>query len=607
MSDFRAFLLGKWDAAAATAGVLRSSPSEAQCRALDGSLQLLVQYNPTHVAKKRPVDPQLLRTGANPPIATTTAAASAFNFTKISHDEVLCELRFPGDDTEDNEGIGQLQFDAPASETLPQHAVLINVSPLRLGRKLLQYSIEIVDAMHEPHFAVGFNSSGAWSSVNHFHLQGFFTDELHGLPSGSPKRFPILNQQRSERFRFGNVVVYDFPFWPIHCYAAGIDASTTQQKSVDPRERETLVNAVWCFVELLQARNVAHNVLIGHDEPDFPLVIVFPRQLQRESSIGPVEQGGYVTTTTASSSGCLRFAIAELAGLVIAGDEKTLNELTQDQYARILETEVSLSEPASTCKGFITCAWCAYCVCVMGSGLSVFSSSHDDPNVLSLKHFEIHRVVGKDGFGKVNAVIRKKTRPPQWFAVKALSKIVVVEKNCDAYNCYMVMDLLLGGDLKFHLTGTYKTGFNELHARFYVAGTLLSLQYLHTKAILHRDVKLENIVLDDKGYPRLTDLGVSVQADNLRYRGNSGTTPYMAPELFLGNHHEHGIAADFFSLGILAHELLFGKKSWTGNVQAQLENMGVKDLMDFPEDWCIHYCTSDMLDLTSSNSSVNSK
>lgn len=264
----------------------------------------------------------------------------------------------------------------------------------------------------------------------------------------------------------------------------------------------------------------------------------------------------------------------------------------------------------------------------MGSGLSVFSSgrSRYDPNVLSMKHFDIHRVVGKGGFGKVNAVIRKKTNPSRWFAVKTLSKAVVVQKNCvdmiwnernllvvvdspyivmmhhafqDQYNCYMVMDLLLGGDLKFHLTGTYKTGFKEDHARFYLAGTLLSLQYLHTKGVLHRDVKPENIILDDKGYPRLTDLGVSVQADNLRYQGNSGTTSYMAPELFHGTH-EHGVAADFFSLGIFAHELLFGRKPWTGGVQSRLENC-IEIMVEFPQEKFIDYYTSDMLETSQSS------
>lgn len=264
----------------------------------------------------------------------------------------------------------------------------------------------------------------------------------------------------------------------------------------------------------------------------------------------------------------------------------------------------------------------------MGSGLSVFSSGKgSDPNVLSMRHFDIHRVVGKGGFGKVNAVIRKKTSPPQWFAVKTLSKVVVVNKRCvdmiwnernllvvaksphivsmhhafqDKHNCYMVMDLLLGGDLKFHLSGVYKSGFAEAHARFYVAGTLLSLQYLHSQCILHRDVKPENIILDNLGYPRLTDMGVSVQTDTLRYRGNSGTTSYMAPELFRLKH-EHGVAADFFSLGVLTHELLVGKKPWTGSADARLAAIDATD----PAERLLDYYTSEMRDSVSTTSKLS--
>ncbi|TYZ58566.1 hypothetical protein PybrP1_009946 [[Pythium] brassicae (nom. inval.)] len=183
----------------------------------------------------------------------------------------------------------------------------------------------------------------------------------------------------------------------------------------------------------------------------------------------------------------------------------------------------------------------------MGSGLSVFSSGKGyDPNVLSMKHFEIHRVVGKGGFGKVNAVIRKKTSPPQWFAVKTLSKVVVVNKRC--------VDMIWNERnlLVFHLAGAFKSGFAEDHARFY--------------------------------------------AENLRYRGSSGTTAYMAPELF-SEKHEHGVAADFFALGVLAHELLFGKKPWTGSADARLAGIAATD----PDEQFLAYYTPEMRDETTTS------
>ncbi|GLE10916.1 hypothetical protein PINS_up023188 [Pythium insidiosum] len=233
----------------------------------------------------------------------------------------------------------------------------------------------------------------------------------------------------------------------------------------------------------------------------------------------------------------------------------------------------------------------------MGSGCS--HEHADNPGVLSLKNYEMHRVIGQGGFGKVNAVIRKKTKPPKWFAIKTLAKATVIKKDCvkmvwnernllaslhtspyvvrmhhafqDSENCYVVMDLLLGGDLKFHVNKTFKTGLKtENDIRFYVAGVLLALRDLHRNNILHRDVKMDNILPGQQSYPRLTDLGVSVQTETLRFRGNSGTPSHMAPELWHRNC-DHGVASDLFSLGVVAYELAFAKRPWQGSVRAVIE------------------------------------
>jgi len=250
----------------------------------------------------------------------------------------------------------------------------------------------------------------------------------------------------------------------------------------------------------------------------------------------------------------------------------------------------------------------------MGSGCSSFGdgSAPFDPKVVSVKHFEIHRIVGQGGFGKVNAVIRKKATPAKWLAMKTLSKATVINRNCvsmiwnernlltqihsplivrmhhtfqDPYNCYVVMDLLLGGDLKYHLGFTRTGGFPEREAQFYSAGILLSLGYLHSLKVLHRDVKPENVILDEKGYPRLTDLGISVQTANLRFQSRSGTVSYMAPEIFRGST-EHGTPSDFFSLGVMTYELLLGKRPWNGGVRSHLEKVPdvIKDFSESLQD-----------------------
>ena len=77
----------------------------------------------------------------------------------------------------------------------------------------------------------------------------------------------------------------------------------------------------------------------------------------------------------------------------------------------------------------------------------------------------------------------------------------------DRENLYLVIDLMQGGDLRYHLAKHKK--FNEEQTRFFIACMLLSLEYLHQKSILHRDIKPENLVFDSNGYLKITDLGIA--------------------------------------------------------------------------------------------------
>jgi serine/threonine protein kinase len=119
---------------------------------------------------------------------------------------------------------------------------------------------------------------------------------------------------------------------------------------------------------------------------------------------------------------------------------------------------------------------------------------------------------------------------------------------------YLLLEVALGGDLNC----LYQHGGffgSEPHARFYSACALLALEHLHGRRILYRDVKMENLVLDRKGYVKVCDFGVS-SFNFDRSFSICGTPEYMAPEVADGS--GHTCAADWWSLGVLVYELLQG-------------------------------------------------
>ena len=77
----------------------------------------------------------------------------------------------------------------------------------------------------------------------------------------------------------------------------------------------------------------------------------------------------------------------------------------------------------------------------------------------------------------------------------------------DTQNLYIVLDLLSGGDLRYHIA--HKRTFSETQTKFIIANMLLALEYIHSKNIIHRDIKPENLVLESNGYVRITDFGVA--------------------------------------------------------------------------------------------------
>uniref|UniRef100_A0A8C5TYY2 Serine/threonine kinase 32C n=1 Tax=Malurus cyaneus samueli TaxID=2593467 RepID=A0A8C5TYY2_9PASS len=119
----------------------------------------------------------------------------------------------------------------------------------------------------------------------------------------------------------------------------------------------------------------------------------------------------------------------------------------------------------------------------------------------------------------------------------------------DEEDMFMVVDLLLGGDLRYHLQQNVQ--FTEETVKLYICEMALALDYLRGQHIIHRDVKPDNILLDEQGHAHLTDFNIAtIIRDGERATALAGTKPYMG--LFF-------VGGCWWSLGTSAIELLCGR------------------------------------------------
>lgn len=231
------------------------------------------------------------------------------------------------------------------------------------------------------------------------------------------------------------------------------------------------------------------------------------------------------------------------------------------------------------------------------------NSSTSEPNrgpSVQISDFEVEKLIGVGGFGKVWRVKYKQTG--QIYACKVLSKDSLIKQDLVEHTrlerdimgqfighpfivslhfafqtenkLYFVLDYLPGGSLWFHLREAVGRGepFSEDEVRFYAAEILLALAALHSVNIVYRDLKLENILLDESGHLVLTDFGLSARLASAKKRivSYSGSPAYIAPEILTDTEgHGHGKTVDLWSFGVLLHILLTGGEApfWSDDVR----------------------------------------
>nr|VZI04359.1 unnamed protein product [Spirometra erinaceieuropaei] len=118
-----------------------------------------------------------------------------------------------------------------------------------------------------------------------------------------------------------------------------------------------------------------------------------------------------------------------------------------------------------------------------------------------------------------------------------------------------ILDLMNGGDLHYHLT--QHNVFSESEVRFYASEVILGLEHMHNRFIVYRDLKPANILLDEHGHVRISDLGLACDFSRKRPHASVGTHGYMAPEV-LQRGRSYDSSADWFSFGCMLYKLLRG-------------------------------------------------
>ncbi|OHT08662.1 RAC family serine/threonine-protein kinase like protein [Tritrichomonas foetus] len=224
---------------------------------------------------------------------------------------------------------------------------------------------------------------------------------------------------------------------------------------------------------------------------------------------------------------------------------------------------------------------------------------------VTMEDFEIQSVIGRGFYGKV--MLCKNKKNGGLYAIKTIRKTLLIQ-NDDTVSIFRERNILsqirhpfivslffaYQTKSKFYIGLEYASGgdlfkrirnpgipFNDV--RLYVAEIALALQHLHNNGIIYRDLKPENVMLDESGHIKLTDFGL---AKNISETGTTktmcGTSDYIAPEIV--QNVSYSFPIDWWALGVLTYEMCFKKTPFKDANRANQYKRIVNETPNFPDD-----------------------